>query len=146
MSRNPTFGLGFGYDIAARFLSQYEMVGAEDFSARSPHSMVMSVFGRMGLAGLALWAVVSIGIARMTRHAFRTKDLDVIGLASVAWIFWICACFGVVLEGPMGAVVFWTTLGLANALTFQSPDTPAGNEVVLHPAKSEHVVSVLTTP
>jgi hypothetical protein len=26
------------------------------------------------------------------------------------------ACFGVVLEGPMGAVVFWSVLGLANGI------------------------------
>jgi hypothetical protein len=27
----------------------------------------------------------------------------------------VAACFGVVLEGPMGAAVFWTILGLASA-------------------------------
>ena len=31
------------------------------------------------------------------------------------WGIFTSACFGVVLEGPMGAVVFWTILGLASA-------------------------------
>ena len=30
-------------------------------------------------------------------------------------MIFISACFGVILEGPMGAAVFWTLLGLANS-------------------------------
>lgn len=115
LETNPALGLGFGYDLANRFLADYDMLGAEDFSARSPHSMIMSVFGRMGLIGLALWLTIAGCMVAMTRRAFGTNDWDTIGLISVAWVIWISACFGVVLEGPMGAVVFWTLLGLANA-------------------------------
>jgi hypothetical protein len=37
-----------------------------------------------------------------------------LGWWSVAWVMLTSGCFGVVLEGPMGAVVFWTALGMAN--------------------------------
>jgi hypothetical protein len=39
---------------------------------------------------------------------------DGVGFSSVAIVFWLSSCFGVVLEGPMGAVIFWSALGLAN--------------------------------
>jgi hypothetical protein len=45
-------------------------------------------------------------------------------LFSMCWVILVSACFGVVLEGPMGAVVFWTLLGLANA-ALPVEDSPA---------------------
>ncbi len=115
LADNPLFGLGFGHDMAARFLADYGLVADDDFSARSPHSMIVSVLGRMGLLGLLLWLTVTAGMAALTRRIFRQGHLDNLGLISVAWVLWISGCFGIVLEGPMGAVVFWTVLGLANA-------------------------------
>lgn len=123
---NPVFGLGFGHDLAARFLVDYGLLQADDFSARSPHSMIMSVFGRLGLAGLACWLAIAVAMLALTRRVLRAGTADQRGFASVAWVIWISACFGVVLEGPMGAVVFWTVLGLANgASTKEDGDEPA---------------------
>ena len=122
LAENPVFGLGFGHDLAARFLADFGLLAADDFSARSPHSMLMSVLGRMGLLGLLLWLVMTAGMAALTRRIFNQGDFTRLGLISVAWVLWISACFGIVLEGPMGAVVFWTVLGLANA-------TPVAEEV-----------------
>jgi len=113
-AQNPLFGLGFGYDLAARFLVDYDLLLAEDFNTRSPHSMLVSVLGRMGAVGLALWLAVAAGMARLTARCFQQVNLDALGLVNIAWVLWISACFGVVLEVPMGAVVFWTVLGLAN--------------------------------
>ena len=126
VEENPVFGLGFGHDLAARFLADYGLLQADDFSARSPHSMIMSVFGRLGFAGLVGWLAIAGAMVALMRRALRTGSADRRGFASVAWVIWISACFGVVLEGPMGAVVFWTALGLANA----APDDtdPAQNE------------------
>ncbi len=115
LADNPLFGLGFGHDLAARFLADYGLVADDDFSARSPHSMIVSVLGRMGLLGLLLWLAVTAGMGVLTRRIFRQGAWDNLGLISVAWVLWISGCFGIVLEGPMGAVVFWTVLGLANA-------------------------------
>jgi hypothetical protein len=49
-----------------------------------------------------------------------------LGLWACVWTILVSACFGVVLEGPMGAVVFWSLLGILNAPTPESdvPDTP----------------------
>lgn len=112
---NPAFGLGFGSDLADRFLADYDLLMAEEFTTRSPHSMIMSAFGRMGALGLLLWLAIAGAMIAMTRTIFRSGSWDAMGYASIAWIVWTSACFGVVLESPMGAVVFWTTLGLANA-------------------------------
>jgi O-antigen ligase len=115
LKRNPVFGLGFGYDLAAGFLAEYDLVSAEDFSARSPHSVIFSVLGRMGILGLLLWLGIIACMARAFVRDFRSRDLSALGLWSIVWVFLICACAGVVIEGPMGAVVFWTALGLAKA-------------------------------
>jgi hypothetical protein len=124
-AQNPVFGLGFGYDLAARFLVEYELLGAEDFTTRSPHSMIMSVFGRMGAVGLAAWLAVAVSMSVLTRRCFMAGDFDAIGLVCIAWVLWFSACVGVVLEGPMGAVVFWIVLGLANrGLGEQKADEP----------------------
>lgn len=128
----PVFGLGFGHDLAARFLANYGLLGADDFSARSPHSILLSVFGRMGVAGLIGWLAIAAGIAGMTRRIFRRGTPDSRGFASIVWVIWVSACFGVVLEGPMGAVLFWTVLGLANSLSHAAP---AGNDLeIAHPS------------
>ncbi len=118
METNPALGLGFGYDLAARFLVEYDWLTNEDFSARSPHSIVMTVFGRMGAVGLLLWLAIAFFMARATTAAFRERRMQAMGLWSVVWTLWISACFGVVLEGPMGAVLYWIVLGLANAAGF----------------------------
>ena len=49
----------------------------------------------------------------------------------------VSACFGVVLEGPMGAVIFWTLLGIANGGT---PAAPASEgEKLAEPVEGEIV-------
>ena len=121
LGQNPVFGLGFGYDLAARFLVEYDLIAAEDFTTRSPHSMIMSVFGRMGLVGLVLWGAVAASMLGLTIRCFRVGDADALGLLSLGWVVWFSACVGVVLEGPMGAVVFWTVLGLANRRLAELP-------------------------
>lgn len=129
LEESPVFGLGFGHDLAARFLANYGLLGAGDFSARSPHSMPISVFGRMGAAGLIGWIAIAAGIAGMTRRIFRRGTPDSRGFASIVWVIWISACFGVVLEGPMGAVVFWTALGLANGTPPETNDAETAREI-----------------
>jgi hypothetical protein len=127
---NLAFGLGFGADLTSRFLRTYELDLGDEFSTRSPHSIVMTVFGRMGVAGLAAFlsivAFMAFGTLRLARRA-RTDDAALVPLGwwSVGWITLTSACFGVVLEGPMGAVLFWTSLGLASATTRDLLATPA---------------------
>lgn len=118
-------GLGFGYDLAAQFTRVYYAAAAEEFSARSPHNFILTVFGRMGLVGTGLLLVFLAGMAvrtwRAGRLAARDEGTDA-GFSTWigAWGIFVSACFGVVLEGPMGAVIFWTLLGMANASLAQA--------------------------
>jgi O-antigen ligase len=120
LSTSPVFGMGFGSDLAARFLADYDLLSDETFAARSPHSMIVTTFGRLGFVGLAIWIAVSASIARLVWRLFRRGGADGLGLASVTCVIWISACVGVVLESPMGAVIFWTVLGLANSCAGQA--------------------------
>ncbi len=112
------FGSGFGFDLSDHFVQTYYPGDDEDFNTRSPHNFAITVFGRMGLAGFILLLGILANIAwktwRSARHNPDARDMPMwLGV----WAIFTSACFGVVLEGPMGAVVFWTILGLANAST-----------------------------
>ena len=111
----PLMGQGFGADLSARFLADFDLLNDETFAARSPHSMIVTVFGRMGIVGFLCWMAISGYAASVVWRLFRRGDPDGMGLACVTASFWLSSCVGVVLEGPMGAVIFWTALGLANS-------------------------------
>lgn len=113
---NPWTGLGFGHDLARRFLERYYPASEEDFTVRSPHNVLITVFARMGIVGLlpflAIAALMFQGVLRAVR--LPRGNTATPALWCSAWVVFTSACFGVVLEGPMGAVVFWTVLGLAH--------------------------------
>lgn len=114
---NPMFGLGFGYDLSRGFLQVYNpAMLPDDFAARSPHSILVTTFGRMGIVGVLVFLGVMAVTGVTTVRTIRAVDVTSteIALWASAWLILISACFGVVLEGPMGAVVFWTLLGMAN--------------------------------
>ena len=118
MQKSPLFGLGFGYDLTAGFLRTYYANQNPDLTARSPHSILLTALGRMGVIGLASFVIILFLVVRMAFLAARSvarkrqpeKDL-------APWCALInllaAAMFGVVLEGPMGGILFWTLLGLA---------------------------------
>lgn len=126
----PWFGLGFGHDLAREFLRVFSPGAGEDFSARSPHSIVITVFGRMGLAGLLPFLLICAGLTiRLARSLQADKaDWTRLGLWLTAWIILVSSLFGVVLEGPMGAALFWSVAGLANGWPISTeviPELPA---------------------
>lgn len=119
LAQNPLLGLGFGHDLAKGFLHDYYPDSGEDFTARSPHSILVSTFGRMGFLGLGVLVGITGYLASGSRALARRvrrgeMGEEVIRLQSMAWLIFVSACFGVVLEGPMGAIPFWTILGLAH--------------------------------
>lgn len=113
-SRNPVFGLGFGADLAHGFLQEYYPDADEEFNTRSPHNSFITVFGRMGLAGLAVWTAFALQLATRTWRALRSGHPGG-AYWGMACLIFVSGCFGVVLEGPMGAMPFWVVLGLAQA-------------------------------
>jgi len=121
----PALGLGFGANLTERFVRTYQLDLGEEFNVRSPHSIFFTVFGRMGFVGLTAWLAVVIAMVIRTRRLVLLARTDasvlpVLGWWSVAWILLVSGSFGVVLEGPMGAMPFWTALGLANASTHRA--------------------------
>jgi len=120
---NPVVGLGFGHDLAHHFVQEYYPdMALEDFNTRSPHNIFVTVFGRLGLVGLAAWCAVGVAMLRATWTALRrTEDRTAWALWCGSWIVLVSATFGVVLEGPMGAVPFWVMLGLAHTAPSAAP-------------------------
>lgn len=112
---DPWFGLGWGHNLGERFAQIYYPQGSDEFSARSPHNVFVTVFGRTGLVGLLAFTALVVHLAIQTLRAVRGARRDAATYWCGAWIILTSACFGVVLEGPMGAVVFWTLAGLAHA-------------------------------
>jgi hypothetical protein len=145
LDANPVFGLGFGADLASKFLADYDLLSDESFAARSPHSMIVTVFGRMGFAGLLAWLCVSAAMWRIIWLLIKRGTPDGMGLASIAGVIWTSASVGVVLEGPMGAVVFWTVLGLANAL-YSDARVQDSDERERPVAKTAEPVTLQATP
>ena len=123
---NPLIGLGFGYDLGERFIKYYNPPAAGDFGARSPHSFPITVFARMGFLGLGiLTAFMGVGLMK-TLQCSREGHEDALVWWAMGWTVFVAAAFGVVLEAPMGAVVFWIILGIgahvsAQAETLESP-------------------------
>jgi O-antigen ligase len=134
---NPWLGLGFGHDLAERFAKVYYPEETEEFSVRSPHSIIVSVYARMGLLGLALGLGLVVAAAAQTwRDISLRADHQPHPAWLGTWAILILACFGVVLEGPMGAVVFWILFGLANAETHSLLTAPASGPQPGSPAET----------
>ena len=113
--KQPVFGLGFGHDLADEFARIYYPEAADDFSARSPHNVALTVFGRMGASGLLIWLAFCATLLRCTwRSLRRTDDRAAWGRWLALVIILVAAHLQVILEGPMGAVPFWVLLGLAH--------------------------------
>ena len=115
-SASPVFGRGFGYDFISRFESTFQRGGWEGL--RSAHNFFVTVYGRLGIAGLLVFLAISAQViagglraARLARRgAYPLEDL---GYWCGSWAILVSSIVGVVLEGPVGAIVFWAFLGVA---------------------------------
>lgn len=130
---SPVTGMGFGYDLASNFAQEYYPESTEEFTARSPHNVALTAFGRMGLVGLVIWLALVLAVVRSAwRSIRRDPDPTAWGLWSGLLIILVTAHLQVILEGPMGAVPFWVLLGIACVAE------PSGNAEFatpsLHPA------------
>ena len=102
--------------------------------------------GGVGLAALlAIIAAMTLQTWRALRD--RTTDPTAVGLWCAAWVIFTSACFGVVLEGPMGAVVFWSLLGMANAMTANAAtEAPSHKEQVTRATEGSEANSEPVAP
>jgi hypothetical protein len=118
MQKGPWFGLGFGYDLAAGFVRAYYSNQLSTWDTRSPHSIWVTILGRMGIIGALSFSVIMFLVVRTAVHVARSvarKKTDEFVLAYWCAVILLLgsAMFGVVLEGPMGGILFWSFLGLA---------------------------------
>ena len=129
-NKNPVFGLGFGHDLSATFLREYDQELGEEFVARSPHSVAVSALGRLGFAGLGVWLAFGVVFVQRAWRGLGQGDCKAAGLWGALIVVATSSLFGVVLEGPMGAVPFWVLLGLAashSAQTTPEAESPANS-------------------
>jgi hypothetical protein len=117
--KSPLVGLGFGYDLAKRFLINYTALNPYEFDTRSPHSILLTIYGRMGIVGILSFAIVVFYILRSSlRCAAAVRRGKASGTDIALWCgvlgILVTSCFGVMLEGPMAAIVFWSLLGMAS--------------------------------
>ena len=118
--KSPIVGMGFGYDLAKRFLRSYTApLDPYEFFARSPHSILLTVYGRMGLIGILSFGIVVFLIIRssvccaVAIRRGQTPAQDIALWCGIIAIL-VTGCFGVMLEGPMAGIVFWSLLGMAS--------------------------------
>ncbi len=140
MKNDPAFGLGFGESLSAYHPLLRRLQG--DFVVRSPHNFNMTVFSRMGLAGVSLWALVLvIGIGGLFRRVWcgtaRGQPYSVERLDELT--FWILmlvttvvnSSFGVLMEGPVLGIWFWFALGFASGRASTPGAVPARRQLKL---------------
>ena len=113
---SPMFGRGFGYDFISRFESTFQR--GEWEGLRSAHNFYVTLYGRLGAVGLLVFVAITVQIfaggfqaARLAHQGlYPVEDL---GFWCGTWAILVSSAVGVVLESPVGAVVFWTFLGVA---------------------------------
>jgi len=122
METNPVFGIGFGESL--HLYNPLLESDDEEFVVRSPHNFNVTVFSRMGLAGLFLWAaILAIGIGGLCRrvyrgtvhgHPYSDERRDELAFWATMLVFTIVnSSFGVLMEGPVLGIWFWFALGFA---------------------------------
>ena len=120
---SPLFGRGFGYNFVTHFEDLYHL--SEAGQLRSAHNFYVTLYGRMGWTGIAVFAVLTLQIivggirAALMVKADKQPLVD-LGYWCATWVILVSSAVGVVLEGPVGAIVFWTLLGVAVEVSQQA--------------------------
>ena len=146
-SENPVVGLGFGQNLNhynPLITRNAYRIGMdfgdgnnpnERWPVRSPHSINMTIFSRMGYLGGALWlAILALGLgglfSQVWKGKWRGKKFSMDGREEMAfWLVmlvatWGNASFGVLMEGPVLGIWFWFALGYSRRLSRSASMTP----------------------
>ena len=98
-------GRGLGENLAV-----INDVKTEDENLRSPHNFHLNVLARFGYPVFLLWmGWIWLHLRKINVRRFSDFQILIL-IAFLAFI--INASFDVYLEGPMGAIAFWTWLGI----------------------------------
>lgn len=86
---------------------------------RNPHNGFFTVLARSGVIGASLFIALLSGVVagsllalRRQRNEEPTMARAIAWLLSLLGILFFNSCFDVYLEGPMGGIWFWSTIGL----------------------------------
>jgi O-antigen ligase len=124
LARNPLVGLGFGESLG---IYNPHLAGDEhsEWPVRSPHNFNVTVYGRMGILGSALWLLILlIGIGGLALVVARRKNYHghLTQERAKELTFWLVALIatftngsvGLLMEGPVLGIPFWFALGFAH--------------------------------
>ena len=103
--KNALVGKGIGENLALT-----SEVRVEDESLRSPHNFHLNVLARFGVLFFGLWIVWIWDHLKQFKNRYLSEFNVLILVFFIAFI--INASFDVYLEGPMGALPFWSWLGM----------------------------------
>jgi hypothetical protein len=114
-------GRGFGENLAVA----HNMVGTADDPLRSPHSSHMTILARMGVPGIVIWVAFSLSLCvalwKRAKSARQSRDFFVQSASLWCFCYVVMALvnssFDVYLEGPQGAIWFWTVVGMGLSMT-----------------------------
>jgi O-antigen ligase len=114
-------GAGFGPNLAA----EVGVLDAGTDNLRSPHNSHLHVFARVGVLGMALWLLLlgawywrMCGACRRLRTPERRADRQLAAVClAITTATLVSTSFDPQLEGPQGAALFWTLLGMGLAVT-----------------------------
>jgi len=112
-------GKGFGVNLADDDGFQVE----SDGSLRSPHNSHLTILAREGVPGFALWVLLqsTFAVALVRAHLRARRGGQAFWAHVCLWVlaYWLASLtnmgFDVVLEGPQGAIWFWSLFGLGIA-------------------------------
>lgn len=105
-------GVGFGPDFIDASGTAYALEGTEYKDVRSPHNYVIGTFGRLGVAGALLAALVLLANAVLGLRALVRAPGTVDTLAALVLLTTpVTALLGVVLESPFGAIPYFWAVG-----------------------------------
>jgi hypothetical protein len=113
------FGRGFGSNLTEPLGFQPDPTNPR--LLRSPHNFVLTLLARTGLVGLvlwlgtiAMWLLRAFTIIRAATRAGRHEEADyVLWLTAYPVAIIVAAMFGVVLEGPYGAIPCYLLIGMS---------------------------------
>ena len=156
LREHPVWGLGYGTDLS--YYNHYlRRLDEGAWPTRSPHNFNMTVFSRMGLLGLALWAaILLLGVGGLLWRAWRNRAgnrvlepderAELIFWAAMLAATWVNSSLGVLMEGPVLGIWFWFALGFGSARAFRAFAEPVESRALAGPYQPRNADRESTSP